>query len=323
MNKIQDAFYGLAVGDALGVPVEFLSRDTIARKPVVDMQAFGTHHQPAGTWSDDSSLAFCLAAMLCDGYDLHAIGNSFVNWYNHNFWTARGRVFDVGIATAQAIDNLKHGESPFTSGLTSERENGNGSLMRILPLVFYTKNMDIKARFQHVKEVSGLTHAHIRSVICCFIYTEFALLLLQGKEKFAAYGEMQITVNTFLKTYNLCSETELNVFHRILENPIPRSLSNHEIRKIIDCAEGEISSSGYVLHTLEASIWCFLKTNTYSEAVLKAVNLGNDTDTTGCVTGGLAGLYYGTNAIPADWLAVLARRSDIADLAGKLNEKTA
>jgi ADP-ribosyl-[dinitrogen reductase] hydrolase len=311
MNKIIDAFYGLAVGDALGVPVEFLSRDTIARNPVKDMRAFGTHHQPAGTWSDDSSLAFCLAASLCDGYDLQAIGNSFVNWYKDNFWTAHGRVFDVGIATAQAITDLSYGTSAFTSGLTSERENGNGSLMRILPLLFYIKNMDIKARFQHVNEVSSVTHAHIRSVISCFIYIEFALLLLQGKEKLEAYRQMQTTVKDFLKTYNICTQTELNIFHRILENP-----------NIGDYTESEISSSGYVLHTLEASIWCFLKTKTYAEAVLKAVNLGNDTDTTGCVTGGLAGLYYGTNDIPTEWISVLARKTDIEDLAERLGVAT-
>ena len=317
-NKIIASFLGFAIGDALGVPVEFMSRAAIAQKPVQEMREFGTHHQQKGTWSDDSSLAFCLAESLTRGYDLNDIAQNFVLWRYENFWTARGEVFDVGIATSHCIDKLRRGGNPLTSGGTGEMDNGNGSLMRILPLIFYSKKFDIRKRFELVSEVSALTHAHIRSILACFIYTEFALELLEGREKFEAYKNTQAKVKNFLAEFSVCSEKERNLFHKLL---LPSNLLDNQ-PLICDFEEEKIYASGYVMHTLEASIWCFLKTNTYKEAVLKAVNLGSDTDTTGCVTGGLAGLYYGTEHIPEEWLKVLARKMDIVALAQKLAQAT-
>jgi ADP-ribosyl-[dinitrogen reductase] hydrolase len=314
LDKIKAALFGLSVGDALGVPVEFLSREEISKKPVTDMFGHGSHNQPAGTFSDDSSLAFCLAESLCRGYHINDIANNFVNWYQHNFWTAHGNVFGVGIATSSAIWQLANGDSPLTSGGAGEGDNGNGSLMRILPIIFYTKDLPITERYSVIQEVSGITHRHQRSVIACFIYTEFALQLLAGLPKQDAYLAMQKTVNEFLFTHVDFDRSEIDKFHRILENPI----NNYNIYPLDEYEENEIHSSGYVLHTLEASLWCILKTNSYQEAVLKAVNLGSDTDTTACVTGGLAGLLYGYNAIPDSWLAQLARNKDINDLCERL-----
>jgi ADP-ribosylglycohydrolase len=188
--------------------------------------------------------------------------------------------------------------------------------MRILPLIFYLKDLDISQRFQTVKEVSGITHAHIRSVIACFIYTEYALLLLQGKDKTQSFKELQKNIIDFLKENNIHSN-EIKKFHRLLEIPI----DNHSLIPIYQYPENQIHSSGYVLHTLEASFWCFLTTNNYVEAVLKAVNLGEDTDTTACVTGGLAGLYYGSQQIPQKWLNVLVKKSEIEALALQLAQK--
>jgi ADP-ribosylglycohydrolase len=315
-NKIIASFLGFAIGDALGVPVEFLSRAKIAQNPVAEMREFGAHHQPKGTWSDDSSLAFCLADSLCKGYDLQDIAQNFVKWRYQNLWTAHGEVFDVGIATSHAIDKLRRGGNPLTSGGTDEMDNGNGSLMRILPLIFHTQKLPILKRFELVAEVSAITHGHIRSILACFIYTEFALELLAGNEKFIAYQNAQAKVNAFLEEYPICSETERKLFHKLL---LPANLTENQ-PLICDFETEEIHSSGYVMHTLEASIWCFLKTNNYKEAVLSAVNLGNDTDTTGCITGGLAGLYYGIENIPADWQNVLARKTDIVALAEKLGK---
>lgn len=313
LAQITSSFLGLSVADALGVPVEFLEREKLRQNPVTNMQEYGSHNQPMGTWSDDSSLAFCLAESLCQGYDLQAIGNSFVQWHENGFWTAYGKVFDIGIATSQALRKIKNGTSALLSGGVSERDNGNGSLMRILPIIFYIKDLPIKNRFEIVAEVSAITHAHIRSIFGCFIYTEFALQLLAGKEKYEAYANMQKIVNQFTKDFDICSTEEQSKYQRILENP----MENLDITPIYNCSENQIYSSGYVVSSLEASIWCFLTTESYAESVLKAVNLGSDTDTVGCITGGLAGLYYGENAIPKEWLAVLARQNDIRDLAGK------
>ncbi|WP_306783611.1 O-acetyl-ADP-ribose deacetylase [Flavobacterium poyangense] len=167
--RIKSGLFGIAVGDALGVPVEFESRDYLKENPVSEMMGYGTHSQPIGTWSDDSSLAFCLAESLCKGYDLSDIAKNFVKWYGGELWTPHGKVFDIGIATRSAIHNIGRGHSPELCGGFEEKDNGNGSLMRILPLVFYLqKENDIEVIYKKVKEVSSITHAHFRSVFACF-----------------------------------------------------------------------------------------------------------------------------------------------------------
>lgn len=316
-NFVRDVLLGVAVGDALGVPVEFIPRKGLINEPVIDMRASGSHNQPKGTWSDDSSLTFCLTEMLCNEYDLKDLASRFVNWKEDAYWTAHNNVFDIGIATSAAIYNLQKGAVPTLAGGNDDYSNGNGSLMRILPLLFYIKNKNIEERFRITQEVSSLTHRHIRSVLGCFIYLELALRILKGENKWSAYSNMVEAVNLFLSSNVICSQREIDIYHRILCNPI----GEYIIQPIHQFEEDEIYSSGYVLHTLEASIWCLLKTNNYQEAVLKAVNLGNDTDTTGAVTGGLAGLLYGSESIPRDWLQTLARRRDIELLADKLNKK--
>lgn len=316
-NKLLSALLGLAVGDALGVPVEFQGRVFLKQRPVTTMQGHGTHDQPAGTWSDDSSLAFCLAESLYRGYDLSDLANRFITWNDRGYWAAHGRIFDVGIATSIAITKLRFGVVPPLAGGRSETDNGNGSLMRILPLAFYTRERPISDRFRMVGEVSSLTHGHIRSVLACFIYTELARCLLTEPDKDAAFEQMKQTVNNFLTESAVVPTEELALFQRILENPaLPPAGKALRL-----CHESDIQSTGYVLHTLEASLWCFLTTDSYAQAVLKAVNLGSDTDTTGCVTGGLAGLRYGVSGIPKLWLSVLARRADIEDLAERFAER--
>ena len=315
-NYIKDALLGVAVGDASGVPVEFSGRGGLELNPVKNMRAFGVHDQPAGTWSDDSSLTFCLAEMLCGNYDLQNLANRFVNWQEYGYWSAHGKVFDIGIATSKAIHALAQGINPVLAGGNDEDSNGNGSLMRILPLIFYIQNMPIKERFERVCEISSLTHAHIRSVIACFIYTEFARQLLLGMDKTAALQFIRTDVKVFLESSPECPREEINKFHRILRYQIGR----YEIQPIEQAKEDEVYSTGYVLSTLEASIWCLITTDNFYDAVLNAVNLGSYTDTTAAVTGGLAGLIYGIENIPVQWLKVLARRADIEDLASRLHK---
>lgn len=308
--EIQSALFGVAVGDALGVPVEFNSRQTIAQNPVTDMIGFGTYHLPAGTWSDDSSLTFCLAEALTQDFDLNTIGQNFVKWHQENFWTPRGNVFDIGNATRQAIARLAQGERPDLAGGFDESSNGNGSLMRILPLLFYIRDKSINQRYEITKQVSSITHGHIRSVIACFYYVEFARQLFSDKDKFKIYKNLQTEITNHLTSLSI-NPTEIALFDRLLKNNI------HEL------TEGEIQSSGYVLHTLEASIWCLLTTDNYKDAVLKAVNLGEDTDTTGAVTGGLAGLLYGLDNIPTNWIKQIARNDEIENLAKRLASRIA
>ena len=309
-DKIKSVLFGVAVGDALGVPVEFNGRETIRKNPVTDFIGYGTYNLPAGTWSDDSSLTFCLAEALTNEFDLHIIGQNFVKWRYNNFWSARGTVFDIGNATQQAIDRLATGVQPDLAGGFEASSNGNGSLMRISPLLFYLLDKPVNVRYEITKQVSSITHGHIRSVIACFYYLEFARQLVAQKDKFEIYKNLQTEITNQLTSLSV-NPAEIAKFDRLLKQNI------HEL------TEENVYSSGYVLHTLEASIWCLLTTDNYKDAVLKAVNLGEDTDTTGAVTGGLAGLLYGFDNIPANWIKQLARNNDIENLAERLGEKIA
>lgn len=302
LEHIKGGIFGVAVGDALGVPYEFLDRDKMHKRPARDMVGYGTHNQPEGTWSDDSSLTFCLMESLCSGYDLEDIASKSAAWLYENLWTPRGSVFDIGIGTKNAIYQYKRGMTPDLCGGMDEYSNGNGSLMRILPLIYYLKDEnDIQKRYNVVKSVSSITHAHLRSVISCFIYVEYALLLLQGQDKFEAFQNIKQPALDFASR-NEFNPKEIELFHRILKG------------NVFEEKENSIKSSGYVLDALEASFWCFLTSDTYQEAVLKAINLGEDTDTTAAITGGLAGLYYGYDTIPETWKFQLARFEDIEDL---------
>jgi ADP-ribosyl-[dinitrogen reductase] hydrolase len=308
-DAVYGALFGVAIGDALGVPVEFNGRATLLVRPITDFEGYKSHFQPPGTFSDDSSLTFCLAESLCNGYNLADIGAKFVQWRDQGYWTARGDVFDIGNSTASAISRLRKGTRPELAGDFFEDCNGNGSLMRILPLLFYIKDFGIEQRFEITKDVSSITHGHIRSVIACFYYLEFALQILQGKNKEDAYSATAKLVKEFLQKTEIIPD-EIDQFASLLHQNIAEKEMN------------EIRSSGYVLDTLQAAIWCLMTTTNYKEAVIKAVNLGSDTDTTGAVTGGLAGLYYGFENIPKKWRKEILRRDDIADLSQRLFSAT-
>ena len=311
------ALLGLAVGDALGVPVEFIARHVRHRDPVTGLRAYGTHHQPAGTWSDDSSLTFCLAETLARpgglaaAPDLADFGRRAINWLDNGYWTAHGETFDVGNATRAAIQSLRAGVPPSQAGPRSELDNGNGALMRILPLVFHqtwqAENLDLGAAWVLTEAVASVTHGHPRSTLGCWLYLLVARGLTRGLAPAAAYEQMQALANPWLH-----AKAKGAVFY---EWPKYGDLLDGTL---LTQSEPDIKSSGYVVHTLEAALWCLLKHDTYAATVLAAVNLGDDTDTTGAVAGGLAGLAYGEAGIPAEWLAGLARRADIEDLAQRL-----
>ncbi len=293
---------GAAVGDALGVPVEFMPRGSFH---VTEMQGFGTHRQPAGTWSDDTSLTLALADSLSAGgsrgLDLAQIGRKFIDWLDRGAYTAHGKVFDVGCATSAAIRRLKHGVRPEKAGGRDEYDNGNGSLMRISPLTFIMDGIpDAGDRFAVVRDVSSITHGHEWSTAACFLYVEMLNRLRRGMEKGEAYAGLR---EEFSRGVPFISPETLGRFGRIL---------GEDIRLL---PEKDIRSSGFVIHTLEASFWSFLTTDSYRDAVLRAVNLGDDTDTTGTVTGAMAGLAYGLDAIPREWRDGLAGYSLIQEIA--------
>ena len=312
MNLGQSLLLGIAVGDALGVPVEFTSRDFLRAHPVKDMLAYGTHNQPLGTWSDDSSLSFCLAESLsANAYDLKDIAKGIVSWFQDATWTPNGNVFDIGGQTRNAIDELvaifkrKNFAELNQRHNNNEFSNGNGALMRILPLAFETFDLPILKKWQLIKEVGSLTHAHIRSNMACMIAVLFIEELLDGAKKNIAYLVAKNPCLSFFES-NDFPRTEIDKFCRILAFNIQ------------SFEEEEIKSDGYVLHTLEAALWCVMKGESYEETVLMAVNLGEDTDTTAAVAGGMAGLIYGASSIPKKWLDVLVKVNKIKDLGKRL-----
>jgi ADP-ribosyl-[dinitrogen reductase] hydrolase len=303
-NYVLDGLMGFCVGDALGVPVEFVSREKLKKFPVTDMRGFGTHGQIAGTWSDDSSMTFCLAESLINGLDYVDAADRFCKWLSEGYWTPSNKTFGVGRTTLGALSSIKKGVKAVEAGGKSEKDNGNGSLMRILPIAFYLNKNDYEDRFEIIHNVSSITHGHLRCQIACSIYVQYAVNLIRGFDKKESYGLMQRDIfNNYNESFY---KHEIKLFNRIL------------CEDISNCNVDEINSSDYVVDTLEAALWCFINSDSYRESILKAVNLGQDTDTVAAITGGLSGLYYGLEAIPVDWLDKIPRKNDIYELADNL-----
>lgn len=301
-DRILGGLWGSLVGDALGVPVEFRDRATVQADPVKDMRGFGSHQQPAGTWSDDSSLLLCAAESLVQHeFDPDDMGKRFVRWYREGLWTPHGKVFDVGVTTSRALTRISAGMRAEIAGGDDQFSNGNGSLMRIIPVSLRFARSPTKQLLDRVHRSSAITHRHPRSQMACGLFTLFVHELLDDRGPSEAFVNALPGFRSFYES-NPWWAAELDYFQLLLAGDLARR------------PESEIDSGGYVLHTLTASIWCLLTTTSFEECVLKAVNLGGDTDTTGCVAGGLAGVHYGLNAIPGKWIQALARRGDVEAL---------
>lgn len=311
-NNLLNSIMGLCVGDCIGVPVEFVDRETLRNDPVVDMRSYGTYNKPKGTWSDDTSMTLCLIDSLINGLDYNDIMTNFMKWIKTGDYTPYGEAFDVGDGTSKAIMRFTAGKSPLDCGGLSDHDNGNGSLMRILPILFYLQSIygtDITGNNEAmnvIHNVSSLTHAHKRSLIACGIYISVASMLTKDMDLSAAVEMGIYNAVEYYKKHDEFTE-ELRYYKR---------LSNKTFSKT---PRKSINSSGYVVDTLEAAIWCLLKTKNYKDCVLMAVNLGEDTDTVAAVAGGLAGLYYGYESIPEGWLCVIAKRDYIESLCNQLD----
>ena len=295
-NKIYGGLFGFCVGDALGVPVEFSTREERKKDPIKEMRAYGTYHQPFGTWSDDTSLTICLIDAINRGYSIKRVAENFVNFYEKGYFTPYGEVFDIGNSTRNSIIKICTGKNPIDCGGRAEIDNGNGSLMRILPIAFYGKKLNGQELMKLTEEVSSLTHGHNRSKLACIIYVEFAIQIILGYEKEEALDRTIVFINSnCVKAYY----DEFSNFEKILS------------KKIINVTKDEIKSTGYVIDTLEAVLWTFFHTDGYRDTILKAINLGGDTDTIAAIAGGIAGIYYGLNDIPKEWLQSIAKKEEL------------
>jgi ADP-ribosylglycohydrolase len=263
------------------------------------MLGYGRYDQPKGTWSDDTSMVLCTMESLCNGYCLEDLGSRFCNWLFQSAWTATGYVFDCGITTFTALEALyTGGKTVRECGCETEDHNGNGSLMRILPAALYFRAYDTVAFLDIIHDISQITHAHPRAKMGCGIYALLIRELLAAGDKIIAYHRVMEIARRYYGRRPAMS-AELPSFERVLNCSVG------------ELQENEIASSGYVVDTLEAALWCFLTQGSTKEILLAAVNLGLDTDTTGMVAGGLAGLQYGLSGVPSDWLDALARKTEL------------
>jgi len=313
---INSIILGVAGGDALGFPAQFEPRSERKKRPVVGMGQYRDENgqirswgeELTGLWSDDTSLTLCLAASLLNGFDLKDQAEKFVAWLDQGYLSARDRAFDAGMQTAESLSKvravLQSGRYNKLEDLArdaDEQSNGNGSLMRILPLLMFIKGKDLKVQFDLVRKASALTHPHIRSTLCCFLYLKMAEYIINDTDKYIAFHSARKDTIDLMEHLN-CADAEYKALNRLLNNDLA------------ELAEEEIDSGGYVVSSLEASIWCLLNTDSFRDAVLKAVNLGDDSDTTGAITGGLAALLYGMESIPSTWIAQLKKPELFEDL---------
>lgn len=314
MNIITTGLLGLSVADAIGVPVEFQTRMELDKKPVMDIRGYGTYNQPPGYFSDDSSLAFGLAESLATGsFDLPDQARRLINYKQHGYWTPNNEIFDIGITTSRSIDRLslmlRDGQAAsltHLSSLATERDNGNGALMRIFPLYAFLRSQPEHEWLKYIWQHSALTHGHIRSALCCFLYLRFCHHLVAEKDLSTSLALARKDTLDLADRPDV-PPSEFATLKGILEadfTNLPRS---------------QVRGSGYVVQSLEAVLWCLFNSDDYRSAVLAAVNLGEDTDTTACIAGAPASLFYGAEAIPANWSAALARREEIIELGKRLN----
>lgn len=295
---IKDALYGFIIGDAMGVPLEFMSREELTRNPVTKMIGGGSHNLPKGIWSDDTSMTLATMDSISTTHaiDCDDIANRFCDWINYGKYTATNLVFGVGKITRNALFRYWNQKKDATKcGGTSYLENGNGSLMRMLPIAFYCYNRHLNSKeiYSIVKDVSSITHAHEISILGCYIYVCYILLLLSGKNK--------------LDNYQLLSQQDYSMFSSDSLEQYKRILSTELLSLSVD----EISSSGYIVSTLEAVLWVILHTDSFEQAIIESINLGNDTDTVGAITGSMAGILYGYSSIPQKWIDSLEGKDSL------------
>ena len=313
-EAIASGVYGLAVADAVGVPAEFLSREELQAAPVIDMIGGGFHSQEAGTWSDDTSMALCLAFSAAEKkvVDADDVMRRFCDWRDKGAYSPHGLCFDIGLTVLRALQRYAEGVPAPECGGETLTDNGNGSLMRILPLVYilFTRyGKDFIANDEAmacIDTVSSLTHRHPVSRVACGIYLSIAARLLLGD---TVDDAVQRGIDAALGWYSA---------HRGYEEGLDCWTRLRDVNAFKALPEEAIRSSGYVVDTLEAALWCLFNTDDYRGCVLKAVNLGNDTDTVAAVAGGLAGIHYGMSGIPEEWLRGLQGKKLLDDCCNSL-----
>lgn len=295
-KQITSIVYGLAIGDALGVPVEFMERGTYLLDGMI---GYGTHHKPPGTWSDDTSLTLALLEHLGTKSTLYDLMDTF-DKYRLGYLTPYDECFDIGMATDRSIDRYLSGIQPEEAGGREDYDNGNGALMRISPLAIILQfEESFSMRVKVVERYTKLTHAHPRSIIGSIIYIQILIELLANKNlKKALSNTQELILREFPSDHPYILEFNENY----------KDIFTHDF---MSQSVNAIRSTGYVVDTLKAVLWCVGNTDSFKKAVLKAVNLGGDTDTIGAITGTLGGAIYTIEDIPSEWIERLVSKEII------------
>ena len=296
-ERFKACLLGLACGDAVGTAVEFKPRGSF--KTVTDMTGGGAFRLKPGEWTDDTSMALCLAVSLIErrGFNPRDQMDRYCRWRNAGYLSSNGLCFDIGNTTNIALQRYQTTGDPY-NGPTSPQSAGNGSLMRLAPVPMFFIG-DMKKVFYYSGESSRTTHGAQEAVDACRLFGVMLALALQGETK-----------------NNILFSGHKTILRK---DQLAPSIWEIACGSYQDKTESEISGSGYVVKSLEAALWCFLHTEGYSEAILRATNLGEDADTTAAICGQIAGAYYGIEGIPKNWLDKLARRSLIEAIAEKLH----
>ncbi len=285
------ALYGLACGDAVGTTVEFKPRGSFA--PVTGMTGGGPFDLKPGQWTDDTSMALCLAESLVTKqcFDPEDQMGRYLNWWQWGYMSATGSCFDIGITVREALRRFQQSGQAY-SGSSDPMTAGNGSLMRLAPVVLFA-HPDLATIHRLSAESSRTTHGAAEAIECCQLFAAMISAALAGNAKNDLLSALAFT-------------------------PVQPKVAAIATGTFIAKTAGEIRGNGYCVDSLEAALWCFFNTDSFEAAVLCAANLGEDADTTAAITGQIAGAFYGANAVPAEWLANLSLREDIEHFADKL-----
>jgi ADP-ribosyl-[dinitrogen reductase] hydrolase len=294
-ERLEGGIWGCLIGDACGVPYEFHRREQIPPLPLIEFippPGFARAHlgTPPGTWSDDGAHALCLlASLLYQGrLDLEDLGRRLINWYEHGYMAVDGRVFDVGVQTGQALRALRQGIPAQQAGRADELGNGNGSLMRVLPLALWHQGSDAQLVADAHRQ-SLVTHGHPRAQVCCALYCLWARRTLED-----ATDPWSEAVRTLRGVY-AHDERDIKLVGELEFHVRPDDLaSGHQ-------------GSGYVVDCLRSARWAVAQ-GSYEDVIKAAISLGRDTDTTACVAGGIAGVRDGVEGIPHRWRDALRDR---------------
>ncbi|MEW5872631.1 MAG: ADP-ribosylglycohydrolase family protein [Chloroflexota bacterium] len=299
LDRLRGCLLGLAVGDALGATLEF--RPPGSFSPLEDMLGGGPFDLAPGEWTDDTSMALCLAESLleCQGFDAGDQMRRYLRWYREGYLSSNGRCFDIGNTVRQALEQFEASGEPF-SGSSDPRSAGNGSLMRLAPVAMFYARQPLEA-IRRCAESSRTTHGAPAAVDACRYFGALLAGALNGASKVDLLAPRYSPQAGYWQAQPLCAEIDEVACGSFKERQPPR-----------------IQGSGYVVRSLEAALWAFHHSDSFRQGCLLAANLGDDADTTGAIYGQLAGAFYGESGIPCEWLERLAMKEVIDDYATRL-----